>query len=43
METKFKLPKINYLKNIQINYSQPFEISNFSIGINIIDIEERII
>jgi len=32
METNFRIPVINKLKHMRVNYSQPLEISNFSIG-----------
>jgi len=32
MELNFKIPNINKLKHMKVNYSQPMEISNFSIG-----------
>ncbi|ORX46616.1 RAI1-domain-containing protein [Piromyces finnis] len=34
MEFNFRIPIINKLKHIRVNYSQPTEISNFSIDIN---------
>ncbi|ORX87765.1 RAI1-domain-containing protein [Anaeromyces robustus] len=34
MEAQFKIPIINKLKHVRVNYSQPLEISNFSVDIN---------